>query len=41
MDHIKNFPMDTVIPMAAVYYASNFAESVEFEENFLSLGYSL
>ena len=41
MDHIKDFPMDAVIPMAAVYYASNFAASVDYEENFLSLGYSL
>ena len=41
MENIKNFPMDTVIPMAAVYYTSKLAETIEFDENFLSLGYSL
>ena len=41
MEFIKNFPMDTVIPMAGLYYASSFAESVEFDDTFATLGFSL
>jgi len=42
MDHIFNdFPMDTFIPMAAVYYASKFAGDIDFGDNFLELGFSL
>lgn len=41
MDFIKNFPMDTVIPMAGLYYASNFAESVEIDDTFATMGFSL
>ena len=41
MDFIKDFPMDTVIPMAGLYYAANFAETVEFDDMFATLGFSL
>lgn len=33
--------MDTVIPMAGLYYAANFAETVEFDDMFATLGFSL
>jgi len=41
MEYIKDFPMDTVIPMAAIYYATNFAETAEFDDTFAEFGFSL
>ena len=33
--------MDTVVPFVGMFYAVQFAETVEFEENFMSIGSSL
>ena len=41
MPYIKDFPMDTVIPMAGLFYASQIAEKVEFDDNFATYGFGL
>jgi len=38
---VENFPMDTVIPMAALYYLTHFSEIFEVDDKFVTLGYSL
>ena len=38
---IKNFPMDTVIPIAAIYYMVQAAEIYEVEDNFITIGFNL
>lgn len=37
---VHNFPMDTVIPMAAIFYMSHFAEVFETDDKFVTMGYS-
>lgn len=41
MAYIENFPMDTVIPMACIYYITHFSEIFEVDDNFVALGFSL
>ena len=38
---VENFPMDTVIPMAALFYSSHFSEIFEVDDKFVTLGFSL
>ena len=39
--NLDKLPMDSVFPMALIYYGSNFAESVTFEEPFINFGASV
>jgi len=41
LPNIKNFPMDTVIPIAAIYYMVQGAEIYEVKDNFIMIGYNL
>lgn len=42
MIYIENFPMDTVIPMAALYYVVQFSETFEIQEDkYITLGFDL
>jgi hypothetical protein len=38
---IPFFPMDVAIPFVGMFYASQFAETIEFPENFLDYGFSM
>lgn len=39
--YVKDFPMDTVIPMACIYYVVHFAEVYHVNEKFVEMGFSL
>ena len=36
-----DFPMDTVIPFACIYYAVQFAKEYEIKDNYMQLGFDL
>jgi hypothetical protein len=38
---VPNFPMDVAVPFVGMFYFVQFAEKVEFEEKFMSMGLSL
>jgi hypothetical protein len=38
---VDDFPMDTVIPLACLYYATHFSDSFEVTDDFVTLGFSL
>lgn len=39
--YVDDFPMDTVIPLACIYYATHFSEVFEVTDDFVTLGFSL
>jgi len=39
--YIDDFPMDTVIPLACLYYATHFSDTFEVTDDFVTLGFSL
>ena len=39
--YVDDFPMDTVIPLACLYYATHFSDSFEVTDDFVTLGFSL
>ena len=38
---MPDFPMDTVVPLVGMFYAVQFAEKVEMQDSFMSMGASL
>lgn len=41
MQYIENFPMDTIIPMASLYYVVQFSENFDDSDKFITLGFGL
>ena len=39
--YVDDFPMDTVIPLACLYYATHFSDTFEVTDDFVTLGFSL
>ena len=39
-DKIPQFPMDIVIPYVMIFYATQFAEKVNFSDKFIDFGFS-
>ena len=38
---IKNFPMDLAVPFVFMFYATQFAQDIKFEEKYIEMHFSL
>ena len=41
LPNLEKFPMDSVLPMALIYYGSQLAENISFEPPFITMGASV